>query len=145
MTAPARQTGGMQTDRRLELAIGIDVFIVVLFVALGRRTHEEGSAFAGVIKTALPFLIGLAVAWIAARAWKRPAAVFTGLVIWPLTVLVGMIVRRSVFDRGTATSFVVVTTLFLGACLVGWRLVFRTLEIRSRRTAQASGGSFTDR
>jgi hypothetical protein len=135
----------MQTDRRLELAIGIDVFIVVLFVALGRRTHEEGSAFAGVMKTALPFLIGLTVAWIAARAWKRPAAVFTGLVIWPLTVLVGMIVRRSVFDRGTATSFVVVTTLFLGACLVGWRLVLRTLEVRSRRTAQASGGSFTDR
>ncbi len=135
----------MQTDRRLELAIGIDVFVIVLFVAIGRRNHEEGSAFAEVMKTALPFLIGLGVGWAAVKAWKRPAAVLTGLMIWPLTVLVGMVVRRSVFDRGTATSFVVVTTLFLGACLVGWRLVFRTLEVRSRRTAQASGGSFTDR
>ena len=39
----------MQTDRRVELAIGIDVFAVVLFVAVGRRTHDEGSAFAGVM------------------------------------------------------------------------------------------------
>jgi hypothetical protein len=135
----------MQPDRRIELAIGIDVFVVVLFVALGRRTHQEDPAFVGVMKTAAPFLIGLAVAWITARAWKRPTAVITGLVIWPLTVLIGMIVRNLVFDRGTATSFVVVTTLFLGALLVGWRLVFRVLEIRSVRAAQLSGGSFTDR
>ena len=52
----------MRADRRLELAIGLDVFVVVLFVAIGRRTHEEGSAFTGVLKTALPFLIGLAIA-----------------------------------------------------------------------------------
>lgn len=135
----------MQPDRRIELAIGIDVFVVVLFVALGRRTHQEDSAFVGVMKTAAPFLIGLAVAWIVARAWKRPAAVITGLVIWPLTVLIGMIVRNLIFDRGTAASFVVVTTLFLGALLVGWRLVFRVLEIRSLRAAQLSGGSFSDR
>ncbi len=128
----------MQTDRRIELAIGIDVFVVVLFVAIGRRTHEEGSAFGELMRTALPFLIGLAVAWAAARAWKRPAAATMGLVIWPVTVLVGMIVRRTIFDRGTATSFVVVTTLFLGACLVGWRMVFRVLEIRSGRAGQVS-------
>lgn len=121
----------MQTDRRVELAIGIDVFAVVLFVAIGRRTHDEGSALAGVLKTALPFLIGLAVAWAGARAWNRPASVSTGLVVWPITVLVGMIVRRTVFDGGTATAFVVVTTLFLGACLVGWRLVFGVLDRRA--------------
>lgn len=135
----------MQADRRIELAIGIDVFVVVLFVAIGRRTHEEGSAFGELMRTALPFLIGLAAAWTAARGWKRPAAVMTGLVIWPITVLVGMIVRRTIFDRGTATSFVVVTTLFLGACLVGWRMVFRVLETRSVRAGQVSGGSLTDR
>ena len=32
--------------------------------------------------------------------------------IWPVTILVGMIVRNLVFDRGTATSFVIVATLF---------------------------------
>ncbi len=138
----------MQTDRRLELAIGIDVFVVVLFAAIGRRTHYEGSAFTGVMKTALPFLIGLAIAWLIGRAWKRPTSVLTGLLVWPITVLAGMIVRRTVFDRGTATSFVVVTTLFLGACLVGWRLVFRLIEhhsTRARRAAQVSGGSLIEK
>ena len=135
----------MQPDRRFEVAIGIDVFVVVLFVALGRRTHQEDSAFAGVIMTAAPFLIGLALGWIAARAWKRPMAVVTGLIVWPVTVLAGMIVRNLVFDRGTAASFVLVTTLFLGALLVGWRLVFRALEIRSVRAAQVSGGPLRKR
>jgi hypothetical protein len=138
----------MQMDRRVELAIGIDVFAVVLFVAIGRRTHDEGSAFAGVIKTAFPFLIGLAVAWAAGRAWTRPTSVSTGLLVWPITVLVGMIVRRTAFDGGTAASFVVVTTLFLGACLVGWRLVYRLLEQRSSRASrqgQVSGGSLIER
>jgi len=133
------------TEHRLELAVLIDVLIVMVFVAVGLRTHEEESTIVQLTDTALPFLIGLAVGWIIVRAWKRPAAVFTGMIIWPITVLVGMIVRRSIFDRGTATSFVVVTTLFLGACLVGWRLVFRTLEIRSVRSGQVSGGSLIER
>ena len=135
----------MQADRRLELAIGLDVFVVVLFVAIGRRTHEEGSAFVGVLKTALPFLIGLGVAWAAVRAWKRPTAVLTGLAIWPITVLAGMIVRRSVFDSGTALAFVVVATLFLGTFLVGWRWIAGVLRARAGRVHQVSGGVLSEK
>ncbi|HEY5663066.1 MAG TPA: DUF3054 domain-containing protein [Ilumatobacter sp.] len=124
----------MQPDRRLELAIGVDVFVVVLFVAIGRRTHDAGSALTGTLATAAPLLIGLAAAWGLVRAWRRPAAVATGLAIWPVTVLAGMVVRRLVFDRGTATAFVVVATLFLGAGLVGWRALLAAV--------QSSGGVF---
>lgn len=116
---------------RLPLAVGLDVFSVVLFVALGRRSHDESGAFVDVLETAAPFVIGLAAGWAAARAWRRPAAVTSGLVIWPVTLLVGMIVRNLVFDRGTATSFVVVATLFVGAFLVGWRLVLRVIDRRA--------------
>jgi hypothetical protein len=35
-----------------------------------------------------------------------------------------------VFDRGTATSFVIVATLFLGACLVGWRAAAAAMDRR---------------
>jgi len=135
----------MRTDRVLGLAIGLDVFVVMVFVALGLRSHDQDSTIVELTDTALPFLIGLLAGWIAVRAWKRPAAVLTGILVWPITVLVGMIVRRSVFDRGTATSFVVVTTLFLGACFVGWRLVFRVVEIKLAQRRQLSGGSFSDR
>jgi hypothetical protein len=128
---PGRSTS--VTDRQLGLAVGLDVFAVVVFVAIGRRNHDESSAFVAVLETAAPFLIGLAVAWVAVRAWRRPTKVLTGLAIWPITVLVGMIVRNLVFDDGTAASFVIVATCFLGACLVGWRLAFGIIDRRRRR------------
>lgn len=120
-----RHTEGVQSDRRLALAVGLDVFVVTLFVALGRRTHEQGSAFVDVLETGAPFLIGLAIAWAVVRAWRKPLAVLTAVAIWPVTVLVGMVARRLIFDRGTATAFVVVATLFLGAALVGWRVAYQ--------------------
>lgn len=116
------------------------MFAVVLFVALGRRSHDESGAFTAVIETAAPFLVGLAVGWLAARAWRRPTNILTGVTIWPVTILVGMIVRNLVFDRGTATSFVIVATLFVGTFLVGWRVVLRLVD---GRRVHSSGGPLT--
>lgn len=127
----------MPTDRRLAIAIGLDVFVVVLFVAIGRRNHDGSSAFVDVIETGAPFLIGLAVAWLVTRAWRQPTMLLTGIAVWPITVLVGMIARRTLFDRGTATSFVVVATVFLGVFLVGWRAASGALDRRGHR--QSSG------
>lgn len=121
------------TDRRLGVAVGLDTFTVVLFVAIGRRNHDESDAVVALIETAAPFLIGLATAWVVVRAWRRPTRVVTGLAIWPVTVLVGMVVRNLVFDDGTAAPFVVVATVFLGACLVGWRLAAGAIERRRVR------------
>jgi hypothetical protein len=69
--------------------------------------------------------------------WRRPTSLLTGLIVWPVTILVGMVVRNLVFDRGTATSFVVVATLFVGLFLVGWRAALRLVDQRelSRRAA----------
>lgn len=122
-------------DRRtVATAIALDVLAILVFVAVGRRNHDEGNAAGELVRTALPFLIGLAVAWAVTRAWRRPEKLLTGVAVWPLTILVGMLVRRWVFDRGTAASFVVVATLFVGACLVGWRAGAAALA-RRRRTA----------
>jgi hypothetical protein len=41
--------------------------------------------------------------------------------VWVVTVALGMLLRRTVFDRGTAASFVIVATLVTGALLLGWR------------------------
>ena len=112
----------MQPERRLEIAIGLDIFVVVLFAAAGRRSHQQSEGFVDVLETAAPFLIGLGVAWLLVRAWRRPMSLFTGIAIWPLTVLVGMLTRNIIFDKGTATSFVLVTMLFFGGTIVGWRL-----------------------
>ena len=114
-------------SRRVWVAAALDVLAVVVFVVIGRAEHDESGTLTGIAKTAAPFLIGVAAGWALARAWRRPFGVVTGLVVWPVTVLVGMIVRRTGFDEGTATSFVIVTTAFLGLCIVGWRLVARTV------------------
>jgi len=122
-------------DRRLPLALGVDTFSVVLFVAVGRREHERDSAIAGLIDTAAPFLIGLAVAWVVLRAWNRPTDWRTGIGIWAITLVVGMLVRGLVFDDGTATSFVIVAALFLALFLIGWRVAFGVIDRRAARPA----------
>jgi len=107
------------------------VVAVLLFVAVGRRSHDEGgNVVAGVLSVAAPFLIALAAGWTAARAWRAPMARRTVLVVWPLTVVVGMVLRRFVFDRSTATSFIIVATLATGVLLLGWRLVARRIVAR---------------
>ena len=122
-----RPTPAPPSNRDLALGVGLDVLSVVIFVVIGRRNHDESGALSGVLETAAPFLIGLGIGWLIVKAWRRPTKVWTGVLIWPITVLVGMIVRNLVFDDGTAASFVVVATLFLGACFVGWRAVFRSV------------------
>lgn len=107
---------------------------MLLFAALGRASHDEGSALAGVLEVAAPFLIGAAAGWAAARAWRRPAAVHVGLVVWGATIVVGMALRGLAFDRGTAPSFVVVAAIALGVLMLGWRLVRRPGGGRPRAT-----------
>ncbi len=118
-------------DRRLPLALGLDTFAVVLFVAIGRREHERAEGIAGLIGTAAPFLIALAIGWLVFRAWQRPTDWRIGIGIWAITLLAGMALRNLVFGDGTATSFVIVAAAFLALFLVGWRVAFGLVERRS--------------
>jgi hypothetical protein len=120
-------------DRRTPLAAGLDTFVVVLFVAIGRREHDRDTAIAGLIDTAAPFLIALALAWLVLRVWQRPTELRIGIGIWAIVLVTGMLLRSIVFDDGTAASFVIVAALFLGFFLVGWRAAFAVVE--RRRTA----------
>jgi hypothetical protein len=122
-------------DDRVPLAAGLDVFFVALFVAVGRRNHDEDPGIAGLVETAAPFLIGLVVAWILVRAWRTPTDLASGVWIWLITVAGGMLLRRTVFDRGTAVSFVIVATVFLGMFLLGWRAIVTWID--RRRVASA--------
>jgi FtsH-binding integral membrane protein len=117
-------------DRRAPLAAGLDVASVVLFVAIGKREHEQDTAIAGLVSTAAPFLIALLVAWLVVRVWTRPTAWTTGVMIWPITLVIGMVLRSAVWDDGTAAAFVIVATAFLGLTLVGWRVALALIDRR---------------
>jgi hypothetical protein len=100
---------------------------VVLFVAIGRRNHDESTAIDGIATVAAPFLIALAIAWLSSRAWRTPGSMRTSLIVWLVTVFGGLELRHFVFDRGTATPFVIVATLVLGVLIVGGRYVLHLL------------------
>ena len=103
----------------------IDAILVIIFCAIGRRTHEEANALAGLATTSWPFLTGLVIGWAATFALYRDKfnavlLVPTGVVVWLGAVVIGMILR-GLSGQGTQFSFIVVATLVLGAFLLGWR------------------------
>ncbi len=109
--------------RRVAVAAVADIVAIIVFVAIGRRNHDAGTAVDGVATVAAPFLIALVVGWIVARAWARPMQVEAAFIIWPVTVALGLALRNVVFDRGTALPFIIVATTVTGVFLVGWRMV----------------------
>ena len=111
-------------------ATAADVLCVLVFCAIGRRSHAEGITVAGVAATAWPFLSGTAVGWLAARAWRRPTSLVpTGVVIWLSTVVIGMLLRKAT-SAGTASSFIVVASVTTAVLLLGWRAIATVLARR---------------
>jgi hypothetical protein len=107
-----------------------DVAAVLVFCAVGRRSHAEGITIAGVATTAWPFLTGTVVGWSAVRGWHRPTAVVpTGLVIWLCTVVIGMLLRKA-SSAGVAASFVLVAGTVTALLLLGWRAVLGPTQRR---------------
>ena len=105
---------------------------MLAFVVIGRASHAKGESLAGIASTAWPFLAGLACGWVAARGWRRPAALVpAGVGAWLGTVAVGMVLRV-VSGQGTALAFVLVALAFLGLFLLGWRLACGLLRPRLR-------------
>ena len=109
----------------------VDVVAVVVFVAIGRRNHDEGTAISGVLSVAAPFLIALFTSWIGLRTWNEPFARRSWAATWAITVIIGLLLRRLVFDRGIATPFIIVATITLGVLLAIGRLLSRKLNAKT--------------
>ena len=118
-------------------ALALDVVFVVAFAALGRASHDSVPLGIGLVQTAWPFLVGLAVGWVVTLAWRHPISLLpTGVGVWALTVAGGMLLR-TMSDQGTALPFVIVATLTLLLLLVGWRVI-ALLVVRARRRAASA-------
>ncbi|KTS64835.1 membrane protein [Microbacterium testaceum] len=119
------------------LVLLVDLVFVVVFAAIGRATHDGdvlGPAGSGLATTAWPFVVALGLGWLISRGWRAPLApVRTGLIVWVVTVAVGMVLR-AVSGQGVAVAFVIVAAITLALFLVGWRAIAR-LASRRRRAA----------
>jgi hypothetical protein len=105
-----------------------DVLGVFVFVMIGRQNHDERSGLGYTLQTAAPFLLALGAGWALSHAWNHPATWRTGLIVWGATLVFGMLLRRVVFDKGTALTFVVVAAVFLALMMFSWRLVLRSID-----------------
>ena len=118
---------------RIALGLALDTALICMFAAIGRRSHAESGALLSIVTTAWPFLAGMAVGWLVwvSVAGSAPLRVPDGIPVWLATVAIGMVLRQ-VTHAGTAVSFIVVATLFLGAALLGWRAVAELITHRRR-------------
>src|SRR6185369_8390987 len=124
--------------RRSAAALLADVVAVLVFCAIGRRSHDEGLSLTSIAETAWPFLTGTVAGWLLSRGWRRPTALVpTGVVVWVCTVAVGMALRKSGVagaDHGVTASFVVVAATATAVLLLGWRAGVRAAaRDRTRR------------
>ena len=111
----------------------VDCVTVLVFVAIGRSVHDHGVNARGLLSTAWPFAVGLAVAWVLILARRRSGTLARdGLAICVMTVFVGMVLRV-LAGQGTAFAFVLVALGFLGLFMVGSRVVAGPVR-RLRRT-----------
>jgi hypothetical protein len=107
------------------VALAADLCCVLVFVIIGRASHTKGETLGGIASTAWPFLAGLGIGWLAARAWRHPVSLApAGVGAWLGTVVAGMVLRV-LSGQGTAFAFVLVALAFLGLFLLGWRMAVR--------------------
>ncbi|TFI41627.1 DUF3054 domain-containing protein [Rhodococcus sp. 1R11] len=111
------------------VAAVLDLLMIVLFAAIGRRSHDEATALSGLFHTAWPFVVGAAIGWVVTFALYRNKfdaflIVPTGIVVWVTTVAVGMVLR-ALTGQGTAGSFIIVATISTAVLLLGWRAIAR--------------------
>jgi hypothetical protein len=122
------------TSRASLLAL-VDALAVLVFAAIGRRSHDEGLAVVGILEVAAPFLVGALVGALASRSWRNPLSFRNGLAVWAGAVVVGLLLRWAFVDRPPVT-FVVVATVSLAVLVHGWRGAARGILVLRRRAAR---------
>jgi hypothetical protein len=113
----------------------LDVAWIVLFAIIGRQSHNEGTALAGIVGVAWPFLIGYVVGAFALRLQRAPRSLVRIIPVWLLTIVIGMAIRTIQKGRAPDMAFIIVATIALAVGFIGWRLI--VAGICRRRAARA--------
>lgn len=112
----------------------VDLVMILTFVAIGRSVHDHGVRLAGMASTTWPFAAGLALGCVVLAVRRRSSTSLSGgLTVCVVTVATGMALR-AISGQGIAWAFVIVALAFLGAMMLGWRVLLRGL--RGLRRAQ---------
>lgn len=122
-----------------------DFVAVTTFLVIGRINHHHGLDPLSFLQAWWPFAVGAAAGWSISYVYSHvrsreffssdfhPERLPTGVVVWVVTVAVGMVLRL-ILHQGTELSFIIVATCALGLFLLGWRIAIRLLRPRARTT-----------
>jgi hypothetical protein len=123
------------TEARLPrwLAPAADTVVVLVFVGVGLRSHHDESGAAAFLRVLWPFGVGLLLGYLATDLLRRPLAWARAAGAWIVIVATGEVLRLTAQHRPFRPGFLVVATLFIGACMFGWRLGAVALQRRRER------------
>jgi hypothetical protein len=102
-------------------AFAFDALCVLLLVVIGTRNHETDTGITGILFVGAPFWIAMSLTHLAPLLQRKNIRDPNTYMVWGYTVVMGMVLRNLVFDRGTALAFIIVATVFLGITMFGWR------------------------
>lgn len=114
-----------------------DALCVLAFVVIGTRNHDTDTGVSGALYVAAPFWIAMVLGWFVSHAKRNPFAISVGTQTWIVTLVIGMMLRNLVFDRGTATSFMLVAAIFLAITMLGWRTIATRRRVKTQQTTTA--------
>lgn len=113
--------------------VALDVVLILVFAALGRREHEHALSVAGIAQTAAPFVAGYLIMVFISRPWVTINRIWpTGILVWFGTLAVGIALRVG-FGATAAVAFIIIAALVLGLFLVGRRIITGLVARRSAR------------
>lgn len=123
---------------RIALLIGGDTAALLLFAAIGRRNHGEGLQLWQTVNTALPFLVGWAVAASLTGAYSSKSstqgvgsAAVAASKAWILGVPIALVLRSVQRGYLPDKSFVIVSFVATGILLIGWRSALAAVSKKS--------------
>lgn len=128
------------------MCLSIDALAVLIFATVGRQSHERGLSILGILDTAAPFLVALAIVslvlWILPGTRSRDVHELfpSGVAIWLVTFAGGLALRVA-FGGTAALAFQIVAAVSLAILLIGWRLAWALRQRRRKlRDAPATNG-----
>ena len=122
---------------RTPARIAIDLVLVVVFAVVGRASHGEALSLDGLLVTGWPFLLGCLIGSVLASVVLRLSWLREGLLVWAITVVLGMLLR-GITGGGMAIGFLIVATIVLAVFLIGWRMIAWRLTMPAHAGAESS-------
>jgi hypothetical protein len=98
-----------------------DAAVLAIFVAIGRRSHDDGSDLAGFARVLWPFAVGLVLGYAGTNLLRAPLAWRRVAIMAAVTITVGEMLRLTVQDRPWKVAFLIVAVIFIGGSMFAWR------------------------